>query len=280
LRKKWKEFGLGLLNLVLVVLLIQQLQPALKRHVPLQGQLILTLAIMLAYWAGSRLIERRQPTELAPIRALPEIASGLGLGLVLFTAVMAVLWAARLYQLSGTGSSPQLISGLVAAVLAGILEEILFRGFLLRITSKIVGTWGALLITAALFGLAHAGNPGATLGSSVAIAVEAGLLLGATYTATQRFWLPIGLHIGWNFCEGSIFGMTLSGNVMQPGLIRGSLHGPTLLTGGAFGPEASIIAVVLCSGVAIFFLRMTVKKNRIEAPVWALAEELELRVAS
>src|SRR5664280_2574587 len=132
------------------------------------------------------------------------------------------------------------------AVLAGIMEEILFRGLLFRLSSKIVGTWGALIFTAGLFGLAHTLNPGATIGSSVAIALEAGVLLGAAYAATQRLWVPIGLHAGWNFTEGSLFGMTLSGNNMGVGLLRGSLSGPRILTGGEFGPEASIVAVLVC----------------------------------
>src|SRR5471030_2266301 len=81
---------------------------------------------------------------------------------------------------------------------------------------------------------------GATIGSSVAIALEAGILLGAAYALTGRLWLPIGLHLGWNFAEGSIFGMAVSGGSQKGSLITGELHGSNLLTGGVFGPEASI----------------------------------------
>lgn len=157
------------------------------------------------------------------------------------------------------------------AVLAGILEELLFRGLLFRLSSKILGTWGALLVTSALFGAAHAANPGATVSSSLAIALEAGILLGAAYAATGRLWLPIGLHLGWNFTEGSLFGMTLSGNAMGSGLIRGSLDGPQILTGGEFGPEASIVAVILCLCLAAYFIRRIIKFNRVEPPVWRRA---------
>jgi membrane protease YdiL (CAAX protease family) len=149
------------------------------------------------------------------------------------------------------------------------LEEIVFRGFLFRLFSKIIGTWGALLLTAALFGAAHAGNRGATVWSSLAIAVEAGILLGAAYASTQRLWLPIGLHAGWNFCEGSIFGMAVSGHTMRPGLILGTLSGHPSLTGGAFGPESSIVAVLLCFAVAVFFLWWMVKMKRVEPAAWS-----------
>jgi hypothetical protein len=136
------------------------------------------------------------------------------------------------------------------------------------LSAKLVGTWGALIFTSGLFGLAHKANPGATLASSVAIALEAGVLLGAAYAATQRLWLPIGLHIGWNFTEGPLFGMTLSGNKMSEGVLRGSLSGPGMLTGGAFGPEASIVAVLVCLVTAIFFLWRIVKLHRAEPAMW------------
>jgi hypothetical protein len=172
------------------------------------------------------------------------------------------------YHPLGWGGVPNLASAVAFTVLAGILEEVVFRGFLFRLFSKIVGTWGALFLTASLFGAAHAGNRNATLGSSVAIAIEAGLLLGAAYALTNRLWLPIGLHIGWNFCEGSIFGMAISGNTVEPGMLRGSVAGRALLTGGAFGPESSLVAVLLCFAVAALFLWRAVNLHRTESPVW------------
>jgi len=271
--KTWKEFGLGFLNLLMVCLVIGLAQPALKTYIPSAGPLVLAFLILPAYWLGSKWIERRNPLELDPSRALLEIPAGFLLGMALFSSVVLILWTGGSYRPQGWGALRNVASGIVFTVLAGILEEIIFRGFLFRLFSKIVGTWGALLLTSALFGAAHAGNPSATFGSSVAIAIEAGLLLGAAYAMTNRLWLPIGLHIGWNFCEGSIFGMTLSGNKMQPGVVRGTLQGPRLLTGGAFGPEASLVAVWLCFIVAAVFLWRAVKLNRMESPMWRHAKD-------
>lgn len=275
LRKSWKEFGLGFLNLLLLILVVGLIQPLVKKYIPSAGPLVLAALILPTYWLGSQWIEHRNPDELASSRALPEMLGGLALGTALFSVVMAILWACGVYQPSGWGGSSHLASAAVFVVLAGILEEVVFRGFLFRLFSKIVGTLGALLLTAALFGAAHAGNRNATLGSSIAIAIEAGLLLGAAYAVTNRLWLPIGLHIGWNFCEGSIFGMALSGNTMEPGMLRGSLQGPALLTGGAFGPEASLVAVLLCLAVAAFLLWRVVKLQRIESPVWNRAKQAQ-----
>lgn len=268
MRKTWKEAGLGLLNLLLVVAVIVALQLWLPKYLGATGAALVAVLCLGAYIAGAKWIERRTPTELSIPHALPELSAGLLCGLVLFSAVMLILLVFRVYDPSGWGTMSQLARGFVLAALAGIVEEILFRGLLFRLSAKLIGTWGALALTAALFGAAHAANRGATLGSSIAIAVEAGILLGASYSATTRLWLPIGLHVGWNFTEGSLFGMTLSGNKMASGLIGGSLSGPRILTGGEFGPEASIIAVVVCLAAAVYFIRRTIKLQRVESPVW------------
>jgi membrane protease YdiL (CAAX protease family) len=271
LRKTWKEVGLGLLNLLVVVGVVVATQPLLRRYLGAGGAAVLAVLCLGAYVAASKWIERRVPTELAINRALPELAAGILVGLALFSSVMAILWLASAYHPAGWGSYRPLPRGLFFAILAGILEELLFRGLLFRLCSKLLGTWGALLFTSALFGAAHAANHGATLSSSLAIALEAGILLGAAYAATGRLWVPIGLHVGWNFTEGSLFGMTLSGNTMAAGLIRGSLNGPRILTGGEFGPEASIVAVILCLAAAAYFILRIVKLNRAEPPVWRQA---------
>ncbi len=266
--QRWKEAGLGLLNLLAVVLVIALSQGVLRKYMPTAGAVVLALLCLGTYLAASRWIERRKPAELAAGRALPEVAAGVALGFLLFSAVLAVLLAARVYHPSGWGSSKHLVNGLFFALLAGVTEEILFRGLLFRVSARIIGTWGALIATSALFGLAHLANPGATVTSALAIALEAGILLGAAYAATERLWLPIGLHVGWNFTEGSVYGMSVSGNGMAAGLLTGSLKGPRLLTGGAFGPEASIVAVIICLAAAAVFLWRMIKLHRVEPPIW------------
>lgn len=271
LRKTWKEVGLGFLNLLAVAGAIAAAQPLLQKYSGAAGAGVLAVLCLGVYVAASKWIERRTPAELSIRRAPVELAAGMLLGLVLFSSVMLILWIAHVYHPEGWGSYRQLAKGLFFAVLAGIIEELLFRGLLFRLSSKIVGTWGALLVTSALFGAAHAANQGATVSSSLTIALEAGILLGAAYAATGRLWVPIGLHVGWNFTEGSLFGMTLSGNAMGTGLIRGALAGPRILTGGEFGPEASIVAVVVCLCAAAYLIRLVIKFNRAEPPVWRRA---------
>jgi hypothetical protein len=96
-----------------------------------------------------------------------------------------------------------------------------------------------------LFGAAHGLNTGATPIGVLAIGLEAGVLLGVAYSASRSLWLPIGMHFGWNFTEGGLFGTTVSGG-QSHGLVSVTLDGPVQLTGGSFGPEASIIAIAVC----------------------------------
>jgi hypothetical protein len=100
-------------------------------------------------------------------------------------------------------------------------------------------------MSAALFGLLHAGAAGASIFSTVAIALEAGILLAAAFMITRRLWLPIGLHAAWNFTEGTVFGASVSGGDVR-GVLSSRFEGSDLLTGGAFGPEASLVAVIVC----------------------------------
>jgi hypothetical protein len=95
------------------------------------------------------------------------------------------------------------------------------------------------------------------------------VLLAAAYVLTGRLWFPMGLHAGWNFSEGSLYGLSVSGFTAKNALTQGALTGPVLLTGGSFGPEASIIAVILCLGVAILLLWRVAKLGRIHPPLWS-----------
>src|ERR1700736_6509794 len=93
-----------------------------------------------------------------------------------------------------------------------IEEEILWRGLLYRLCAKVFGTWGALLLSAALFSVKHIlDNPNVTFAAFAGVLL-AGVFLGAAYAATGRLWLPIGRHFGWNFAEGTLFGTDVSGN--------------------------------------------------------------------
>ena len=89
----------------------------------------------------------------------------------------------------------------------------------------------------------------------MAIAIEAGVLLGAAYKWSGTLWLPIGIHWAWNFTQGNIFGFAVSGNGAGESLIQATVEGPAWLTGGAFGAEASVITVIAGVLLSLFFLK-------------------------
>jgi membrane protease YdiL (CAAX protease family) len=265
-----KQVGLAALNLLFVLLILFGAQWLLRGHVgQAAGLAILSPLVFGAYLVGHRFIEGRRPPEIAGLLSLKEFFGGLALGVTLFSAVILVLWLLRVYHLHAQGTSAGLGAGALAALLAATVEETLIRGFLFRIVRMLGGTWIALIVSSVFFGAAHAFNPGATVTSSLAIALEAGVLLAAAYVLTGRLWFPVGLHAGWNFSEGSLYGLSISGFTAKNALTHGSLSGPVILTGGSFGPEASIVAVLLCFGVAIPLLWRAAKRGRFQLPLWS-----------
>jgi membrane protease YdiL (CAAX protease family) len=156
---------------------------------------------------------------------------------------------------------------IAVAILPGFMEELLFRGIMFRWIEELAGSWVALLLTSALFGLGHFYNPNATAFSSFAIALEAGVLLGGAYMLTRNLWLAIGLHAAWNFTQGWIFDVPVSGT-NQDGMVEAQLSGPELLSGGAFGLEASVIAMVLATSAGVVLVVLAVKRGQLMQPWW------------
>jgi membrane protease YdiL (CAAX protease family) len=111
-----------------------------------------------------------------------------------------------------------------------------------------------MVSSAFLFGLVHITNPGGTLWASIAIAIEAGLLLGAAYKWSGTLWLPIGIHWAWNFSQGNLFGFLVSGQEAGESLLQAQIDGADWLTGGAFGAEASVVAVVVGLAVSVWLI--------------------------
>ena len=210
-----------------------------------------------------RWLEKRRPiVELSTNGAVVETAFGMLTGFALFTSVVAVLWLGGYYHVKTTNPAEVLLPVASLSASAAVFEELLFRGVLFRIVEQWQGSWIALAVSALFFGLAHLANPNASLQAALAIAIEAGILLGAAYMATRRMWLVMGLHFAWNFSESGIYGIPVSGFAL-PGLLQGDISGPELLTGGAFGAENSIVAVGLCLVVASGFLRLAHRRGRI-----------------
>lgn len=228
---------------------------------------VLVVALLGGYALGVRLLEQRRVQELGVSRSGRELVLGLAIGVLLFAVTMAILLWLGVASVTPDQGIEALPLALAAAIVAAVFEELLFRGVLFRIAEGSLGSWITLALTAALFGAAHAMNRRATILSDVAIALEAGILLGAAYMYSRRLWLPIGLHTGWNFTEGGIFGASVSGGEAG-GALASHFRGADVLTGGQFGPEASLVSVALCLTLGIGLLVLAHKRRQIVPPCW------------
>lgn len=227
----------------------------------------LAVCTLLTVFAVTGLIERRNLAEIGLDlrRFVMDWLKGAGVGAAYLGAsvgILALLGGYRITSVAFAGEA--LAGGLLLHFFVGVFEETLFRGILFRFLEEGLGSWVALTLTALFFGLSHWGNPNATVWSALAIALEAGVAFGAVYMATRSLWVAMGMHTAWNFLQGTIFGVAVSGNgAPTDSLFQPIMQGNPWLTGGAFGIEASVIAVVLGLGLGIYLLVQAVQQKRI-----------------
>ena len=220
------------------------------------------VATVIAYRLFNRWIERRANVEFAPAGGLRELGAGLVGGLLLFSTVIGVIALGGGYRITGLDPAMRIAPVLAVGFGAAFLEEIVLRGLIFRLLEQWLGSWVALAVSAALFGAGHLANPHATLLAGIAIALEAGIMLAALYMLTRRLWGAIGLHAGWNMTQGGLYGVPISGGAMH-GVFAERTGGPTLLTGGAFGAEASLPAIIVCTAFGVALLVLCRRRDRI-----------------
>ncbi len=133
--------------------------------------------------------------------------------------------------------------GLIFNFLVGVVEEADARGYILQNLAQGIRLVPAILISSLYFGLLHLFNPGAGWQSTLGIFIG-GILLAMGLYVTRRLWFSIGMHAAWNFAEGPVFGFRVSGLDMG-GLFKLKITGPEWLMGGAFGPEAGALAMLV-----------------------------------
>jgi len=229
--------------------------------------LILTL-VLLAYKLAITRLGEHPRDDLSRKRALPDLRIGILIGFAIMALSVGAAAIADIYNITGGGDSSQLVHELVtSAIMPAFLEEILFRGILFRWLEEFAGSFVALVLTAAMFGASHLMNPNATPVAAFGIAIEAGVLLGGAYMLTRSLWLPIGLHAAWNFTQGEIFDVPVSG-LDEHGLVQAKLSGPALLSGGGFGLEASLFAMVIATTAGIWLVCLAIKRGELVKPWW------------
>ena len=221
----------------------------------------LAVSVLIAYRLHGRFVERRPRRELAAGRA-GELLVGAVAGIGLSALVVLTLWLGGAYRIVAWRGAGDLLAPTLMAIGAGLSEELLVRGFVLGLVERWAGSLAALALTAVLFGGLHFANSGAGIWPVAALMIGPGFALGAAYLATGRLWLPIGLHFGWNFGQSGLFDLFDSGTSF-PSVIDAAVGGPYWLTGGGFGPEASLPGLAVWLLLGAFLLDQARRRRRL-----------------
>lgn len=203
--------------------------------------------------------------------ALGFILAGIAIGIIFLIEYAAgwITFTGFGWQQINTSSYFWSFSGyFLLMILVGFHEELVFRGYQIVNISEGLNmpavtrekaVWGAVILSSVIFGIGHVFNPNAGWLSTINI-VFAGIVLAFPFIITGRLSLSIGLHIGWNFFQGGIFGFSVSGTTGRASLIQIQQNGPDILTGGAFGPEAGLLGILglilIIGGLLWYFKRI------------------------
>jgi membrane protease YdiL (CAAX protease family) len=230
---------------------------------------LLSVAATLAAYLARRILDKRSLLSLgltAPDRAWKDLLFGFVLSGVMVGAIFsAMAWSGVIVDIrlnwgaaSNSIGPAILLPLLLSTVLIGYWEELAFRGYLLQNMVDGLGLRVAVIASCLLYGALHAGNPNAGILSTLIIVVF-GYLRIYGYLGTGLLWLSMGMHIGWNFFQGPVFGYAASGHAEKLTVLSHRASGPDWLTGGQFGPEASLIAVPVVL-LALLAMRLWVRR--------------------
>lgn len=192
--------------------------------------------------------------------ALRQWIAGLVLGaglIVANVAAIALFGQLRLHLHLNRAAVLRALLGAAMMLGGALMEEIAFRGYPLQKLAECLGTLWAVLVLSALFGAVHLANPASQGWKSWGFfnTLAVGILFALARIRTGSLWLSFGMHFGWNLCQGTIFGLPVSGITQFASLVTARVHGPVALTGGAYGPEASAAcSLVLLAALPITWL--------------------------
>ena len=286
----WKAFfgplGKIVLAAVLVAVAVAAVQVLIKALkgvlslgeavLPLYYLVYLIASILVCYFvyrAYVRLVEKRPVYELSGAGAPVELGIGVAVGLGLVAAVVGLLLSLGYYRIAGANVFAVVFVALANDGAGAFVEEVVLRGIIFRVAEERLGTWVALAVSVVLFAFLHLAGPNATVGSTLVVGVEGGVLLSAAYVLTRRLWLAIGIHFGWDFSQDAIFGVGKGAK----GLVVGDLGGPAWLSGGSAGIEGSVVALVLCAGVGAYLIVRAARQGNLLAPGWKRERQRAVR---
>ncbi len=230
--------------------------------------IIFFFVFLAAYGLYARFIEKRKAFEISSKLSWKESGKGFLISIALVGAVVALLAVIGSYRIADLNPDKKVVIDLFMKFMIGaLLEEIIFRLIIFRLTEELLGTWIALVIQAVLFGFAHMANDNSTFFTSFSVIIVGGIIYTGAFMYTRRIWLALGLHAGWNYFQSGIFGMPNSGTAYK-GLIFPDIQGKEWITGGSWGIEASYIAILAALIAGVYFIIKSKNANQIVLPVW------------
>lgn len=240
----------------------------------------LTAFLLLRFLDKRRFVSMGLPLNT---RAVKELGWGLLIGFVMLTTAVGLMWALGFEEISLTpNDASYLLLGFLGNILlyiaVGFNEEILFRGYIFQAFIEGTNKWIPLITLSVLFGFAHLFNPNFTWFGFANI-VLAGVLLSLAYIQTKSLWLPIGIHIAWNFTQGYIWGLPVSGTTVVMPLTISQETGPDIITGGTFGPEGGAMCTAVCVAACIFVWKFFKPSDEMEKIVQEAAMTAPFRRA-
>ncbi|WP_208629586.1 CPBP family intramembrane glutamic endopeptidase [Paenibacillus ferrarius] len=196
-----------------------------------------------------------------------KLSAGVLLGALLISASTFGIWlfGVILFHFNAWTSSLglELVWGFLLFIGVAVNEELFARGYLQGLVKERFGTISAVTVSTLVFALLHSFNPGMWSNPVPLLnLLLAGLLFGLCREFSQSLWMPIGLHLSWNYLQGCIFGFQVSGTPM-PSLftLKMSYSDSALISGGIFGAEGSLVTTVILmigiAGLVLFYRRPT-----------------------
>lgn len=225
--------------------------------------LLLAVGILYCLW-----IEKRKPKTLGFRKGniIKEYLYGLGLGLVMIVVAVGIAYATGAITFSiQKVNVGLLILYFIGYMIQGASEEVLCRGYLMVSIARKNPLWLAVLSSSAFFALLHIMNPGVTVLSLINIFII-GIVFSLYTIKRGNLWGACALHSIWNFVQGNIFGISVSGSgVGLSPLVATNTNGLELFNGGTFGIEGSLSTTIVCvlALAAIIFL---IKYKKSEHP--------------
>jgi membrane protease YdiL (CAAX protease family) len=247
--------------------ILEKLQPPLYSYMVNLDAVVSFIVFLLLYRLYARLIERRKAWEISGEKVFGELGLGFLISFLLVGVTVGLMALLGYYRIMSFGSAQILVNAVFRFGMGSFVQDIVFLVIIFKLTEEFLGSWIAILLYAVVFGLLHMGNENATFWTIVGL-VLGSLILPIAYMYSRRLWLAWGIHFGWNYLQDGIFGMPNSGITKLPSWITPTIEGPKWITGGAFGIEASYIAVFLCLAAGLFVLKKAIDRGQVVLPAW------------